>query len=82
MKKQLIFIIKMYQATLSPDHGLIKALFPQGVCRYRPTCSDYAIASIRSFGVIGLWLAIKRIARCHPFAIGGYDAPLQKQSSL
>ena len=43
-------------------------------CRYTPTCSEYAEVALARFGVArGSWLAVKRIARCHPFSKGGLD---------
>lgn len=43
-------------------------------CRYTPTCSQYAIDAIRKYGPIkGVWLATKRILRCHPWGGSGYD---------
>ena len=43
-------------------------------CRYLPTCSEYAIESVRHRGIfIGVALAFWRVLRCHPFARGGYD---------
>lgn len=48
-------------------------MFP-AACRYTPTCSQYAIEAINKHGAIkGLWLAIKRICRCHPWGGSGYD---------
>lgn len=74
MKTILISLIKIYQRTLSPDHGFFKARWPYGYCRYRPTCSQYAIEAIQQNGSIsGSWQAIKRIIRCNPFATPGAD---------
>lgn len=62
-----------YQKTLSPDHGLLRVLFPAGVCRYRPTCSQYTSQAISRYKWNGLTLGFKRILRCHPYTAGGYD---------
>lgn len=67
MKQILIFFIRLYQIILSP-------LKPYPTCRYTPTCSEYSIQAIQKHGPWhGLWLAIKRVLRCHPFHPGGYD---------
>lgn len=59
-------LIKLYQNTVS------KVLPP--VCRFQPTCSQYAVEAIKRHGFArGSWLAAKRIARCNPFSEGGYD---------
>lgn len=79
VQRILLGSITLYQTTLSPDHGLLRPLFPQGVCRFHPTCSDYAKASIKEYGLSGIWMALARIARCHPWAAGGIDpVPLKK----
>lgn len=66
MKTLCILFIRFYQQFISP-------LFPP-TCRFYPTCSQYAIEAIQKKGVLrGVWLAIKRIAKCHPFHPGGYD---------
>lgn len=62
----LILLIKNYQIFISP--------FLPGVCRYRPTCSQYMIEALRTHGLVkGLYLGIKRILRCHPWGGSGYD---------
>lgn len=72
----VIKILKIYQKTFSFDHGFLKILAPHGRCRFRPTCSDYAIASIEKFGVIkGGLKAIWRVLRCNPWNKGGWDPP-------
>ena len=43
-------------------------------CRFAPSCSEYALTALAEHGAArGLWLAVTRIARCHPFNPGGYD---------
>ena len=66
MRRILIALVRFYQIVISPYFA------PS--CRYTPTCSCYAIESIRCHGVFrGSWLAIYRIGRCHPWCEGGYD---------
>lgn len=61
-----IGLIKIYQLIISPILG------PK--CRYTPSCSHYAVQALKKYGVFkGSWLAIKRIARCHPWGGHGYD---------
>ncbi|HCX14220.1 MAG TPA: membrane protein insertion efficiency factor YidD [Rhodospirillaceae bacterium] len=58
--------IRLYQITISPFLG------PR--CRYMPTCSEYAIEAVDRHGPLpGSWLAIRRIARCHPWGGSGLD---------
>lgn len=61
-----LLLVRAYQLLLSPMLG--------ASCRYTPTCSQYAIEAIRKFGPFkGGWLAVKRIARCHPWGGHGHD---------
>lgn len=62
----LILPIRFYQLAISP-------MLPPS-CRYVPTCSQYAVEALRKHGPVrGLWLAVKRILRCHPWGGSGYD---------
>ncbi|MDO8425041.1 MAG: membrane protein insertion efficiency factor YidD [bacterium] len=73
-RRILIFGIRLYQKTLSPDHGVLRALFLGGFCRYHPSCSEYARRSIEKRGVFfGSMWAIWRVIRCNPFSKGGVD---------
>jgi putative membrane protein insertion efficiency factor len=68
----LSFGVRLYRWVLSPAKS---ALFgPLGRCRYTPSCSAYALEAIRTHGALaGGWLAVKRIARCHPWGGWGHD---------
>lgn len=69
-----IFLISLYQRTLSPDHGIFKTRYPHGYCRHYPSCSEYAKQAIDRFGLLlGIWLGIKRIIRCNPWAQPSID---------
>lgn len=73
-------LIRSYQKTLSFDHGIFKTLFPNGYCRYYPTCSEYAYQAVQKFGVFrGGIKAIWRIMRCNPWSKGGYDPVVKKE---
>ena len=76
MKKIVVKLIQLYQNTLSPDHGIFKAYFHPGFCRFYPTCSQYTKLAIDKYGIIkGGWKGLKRIARCNPWNNGGEDLP-------
>ena len=75
-------VIGVYQRTLSPDHGPLKFLFPYGVCKYHPTCSQYAVDALEEWGAFrGTWMATKRIWRCNPMSNGGED-PVPKRTKV
>lgn len=62
----LILCVRAYQRFLSPLLG--------ANCRYQPTCSHYMVGAIREWGPVrGMWLGLRRIGRCHPWAGHGYD---------
>ena len=62
----LLILIRGYQLIISPILG--------SNCRFMPTCSEYAMESLRSYGLIkGFYLTIKRIGKCHPWGGHGYD---------
>lgn len=73
LKQLLILPIRIYQYTLSPLLGPSK-------CRYRPTCSQYAIEAISEWGIFkGTYLAAKRILRCHPWSTHPMHDPVPKK---
>ena len=66
MKYVFIFLVKGYKLLISP-------MLPPS-CRFEPTCSDYALEALKKYGAIkGVYLAVRRILKCHPFHPGGYD---------
>lgn len=66
MKQILILLLKAYRVVISPLYG--------NVCRYYPSCSAYALRAVETHGAVkGSWLAGRRLLRCHPWALGGYD---------
>jgi len=74
IKKFLVRLIEIYQATLSPDHGWLRVYHPGGYCKYTPTCSEYMKQSIEIKGVVvGLAKGFYRLLRCNPWSKGGFD---------
>ncbi len=66
--------IRVYQQTLSFDHGMLRVFFPDGYCKYHPTCSNYAYQAVAKYGVIkGGLMSLWRVLRCNPFSHGGHD---------
>ena len=62
----MLLLIRFYKYAISP------MLPPR--CRYTPTCSQYAVEAVSKHGAFkGGWMALKRIARCHPFGGSGHD---------
>lgn len=74
LSRILILPIRIYQKLISP--------FLPGVCRYRPTCSEYMIEAIQIHGACkGIWLGTKRLLRCHPWGGSGYDPVPPKENT-
>lgn len=76
MKYVLIALLKAYRFAISPLYGQ--------VCRYHPTCSAFALEAVQTHGALrGTWLAMRRVARCHPWAAGGFDpVPARRDPAL
>jgi putative membrane protein insertion efficiency factor len=70
MRWMFLLLVRLYRVLLSPMH---RALFG-AACRFEPSCSAYAEEAIHTHGAWrGAWLAVRRLARCHPFARAGFD---------
>lgn len=66
MRGLLLSLLRVYQYAVGPLLGTN--------CRFHPSCSDYAREAIERHGAArGAWLAVRRLARCHPYHPGGYD---------
>lgn len=74
MVTALVFLIEIYQKTVSPDHGIFKSRYPYGFCRHYPSCSEYAKHSFLKHGFFkGLYLTSARIVRCNPWTDCSFD---------
>lgn len=66
MKYLLIGFVKMWRVLISPLYG--------DVCKFYPSCSEYGLEALRLHGSVrGSWLIVRRLARCHPWSLGGVD---------
>lgn len=66
MKTVVLWLIRFYKRFISP--------LLASNCRYYPTCSQYTYEAVDRYGVVkGGWMGVRRIARCHPWAKGGFD---------
>ncbi|TRN80736.1 membrane protein insertion efficiency factor YidD [Pseudomonas syringae] len=62
----LISIVRGYQLFISPSI--------RSRCRFYPTCSQYSVEALQTHGAVkGTWLMLRRVCRCHPLHLGGYD---------
>lgn len=62
----VVITLRGYKLLVSP--------FLPSECRFSPTCSEYMLGAVRMNGALqGIWMGMKRLARCHPFCEGGYD---------
>ncbi|MCI8393980.1 MAG: membrane protein insertion efficiency factor YidD [Bacilli bacterium] len=74
MGRILIFFIRVYQIIPFSSHQF---------CRHMPTCSNYMIEAIESFGAWkGFWMGLKRINKCRPFGTCGYDPVPKKEEKF
>jgi uncharacterized protein len=66
MRALIAFLIRAYQLLISPLLG--------ARCRFYPSCSHYALEALQVHGLArGSWLTLRRLARCHPLCVGGFD---------
>jgi len=77
-KSLFILPVRLYQWLLSP---ILRNVFGMR-CNYEPSCSHYMVGAIQEWGVIkGIWLGLKRIWRCHPWAKHDHFDPVPKKQS-
>ena len=79
LKKPLAILaimpIRVYQLAISPWLPIS--------CRFQPTCSHYAVMAIKGHGALkGMWLATKRLGRCHPWGGSGFDPVPQGRTCI
>jgi len=66
MRAVALALLRSYKRLISP-------LLPP-MCRFEPTCSVYMMQAVEKHGALrGVWLGVRRLARCHPFNPGGWD---------
>ncbi|MFC1656383.1 membrane protein insertion efficiency factor YidD [Patescibacteria group bacterium] len=66
--------IRLYQRTLSPDHGFIHKMLGERFCKFQPTCSEYTYQAISRYGFLrGGFMGTWRVVRCNPWNPGGDD---------
>ena len=66
MRAVALLLLRFYKRFISP-------LLPP-MCRFEPTCSVYMMRAVEKYGAVrGVWLGLRRLARCHPFNPGGWD---------
>jgi putative membrane protein insertion efficiency factor len=66
MQTAVTFLLRSYKRCLSP--------FLPSACRFYPTCSEYMLEAVTRYGAVrGVWMGLKRLAKCHPFHAGGFD---------
>ncbi|MCL1838672.1 MAG: membrane protein insertion efficiency factor YidD [Propionibacteriaceae bacterium] len=66
MKYLIIGFLKLWRAVISPLYG--------DVCKFYPSCSAFALEAVKVHGALrGSWLTIRRLVRCHPWSLGGYE---------
>jgi putative membrane protein insertion efficiency factor len=74
MKKIILVLIRIYQKTISLDHGILSKFSQTTGCRFHPTCSEYTYQAVDRFGIFkGIYLGSRRVLRCHPWNDGGFD---------
>lgn len=74
LRRAFTWPIRVYQRFLSP--------LKPAMCRFHPTCSQYAVEAIEEHGLArGALLALWRVLRCNPFVRGGYDPVPPRKSS-
>jgi uncharacterized protein len=74
-KNLVLMMLRGYKSSISP-------WLPTS-CRYVPTCSEYAMEAVERYGALrGIWIALARLLRCHPFAKSGFDPVVRDEPHI
>ncbi len=67
----LLIAVHLYRFVLSPDHSWVRGYYPDGFCRFYPSCSGFSLDGLRTDGILAVPAIFVRLIKCHPWSAGG-----------